>query len=377
MVSSTDLVFVSHTAQAGGAELALLRYLRASSLHPSLITFESGGVWRDLPADGVDVRNISKHRSVFASLFFLRRELTKTSPKIVVANSMRSAFYCALVLPKRVRLVYWVRDGLRNSSMSRLNVWATRFITMSRAHSSVANSEWTAETIRSIRPAMPVRIIPSPSGIDAGKMGSVRQSLLSEQKVSLLYLGRIARWKGVHLAIEALGRLRSENPHLDYRLTVAGGALFSEQVYEQELRDRVTELGISKYVTFTGHINDVQAVLEKHDLLLHCSTVPEPFGQVIVQALGMGLAVIAANAGGPSEIIRHGKDGLLYPPGDVTSLVNEIQNISEHPERIRALSRAALDRAESYSDSEIFGQLDTYFESCCRAVLSGTKAEEK
>ena len=46
------------------------------------------------------------------------------------------------------------------------------------------------------------------------------------------------------------------------------------------------------------------------------STVPEPFGQVVVEAMGVGRPIIAAAAGGPLEIVTDGTDGLLTPPGD-------------------------------------------------------------
>ena len=56
------------------------------------------------------------------------------------------------------------------------------------------------------------------------------------------------------------------------------------------------------------------------DMLVHASITPEPYGQVIVEAMHAGLPVIAASGGGPSEIVTDGVDGLLYPPGDVDVL---------------------------------------------------------
>ena len=92
----------------------------------------------------------------------------------------------------------------------------------------------------------------------------------------------------------------------------------------------------------------------------HCSDVPEPFGQVIVQALGAGIGVIAADAGGPKEIIDSGVDGLLYEPGNTRALQSRIHEIVGS-EMLPAMSRSALAKSRNYTDESIVSRLDTIF----------------
>ena len=58
--------------------------------------------------------------------------------------------------------------------------------------------------------------------------------------------------------------------------------------------------------------------------MVHASTVPEPFGQVVVEAMGVGRPIIAAAAGGPLEVVTDGTDGLLTPPGDADALASAL-----------------------------------------------------
>ena len=71
---------------------------------------------------------------------------------------------------------------------------------------------------------------------------------------------------------------------------------------------------------FRGFRPDMGSELERVDAMIHASVIPEPFGQVVIEGMAAGLAVVASDAGGPAEVITHEVDGLLYPPGDVAAL---------------------------------------------------------
>src|SRR5690606_31438126 len=93
----------------------------------------------------------------------------------------------------------------------------------------------------------------------------------------LLYLGRLAPWKAPHVAVRALGELRTLG--IRATLTIAGGVHFGEETYAAEL-GRLVETEPS--ATMVGHVDNIGSLLSDHDILVHCSTAPEPFGQVIV-----------------------------------------------------------------------------------------------
>ena len=148
-----------------------------------------------------------------------------------------------------------------------------------------------------------------------------RTSACAPRRQSLVVgmVGRLAPWKGQHVFLEAFARAFGEG---DARAIVVGSAMFgsAETRYAAALHELATSLGIADRVEFRGFRDDVWAELADMDMLVHASITPEPFGQVIVEAMHAGLPVIAASGGGPSEIVTDGVDGLLYPPGDVDGL---------------------------------------------------------
>jgi glycosyltransferase involved in cell wall biosynthesis len=83
-------------------------------------------------------------------------------------------------------------------------------------------------------------------------------------------------------------------------------------------------------------------------VLVHSSTVPEPFGQVVVEGMAAGLPVVAAAAGGPLEIVRDGVDGLLYRPGDVEALAAALRRLATDEALRRRLGDAGRANAQRF-----------------------------
>ena len=129
------------------------------------------------------------------------------------------------------------------------------------------------------------------------------------------------------------------------RGVIVGGALFGEEAYEEKLKELTRELGIADRVTFAGHLDDVPKVMAACDVVVHCSTAPEPFGLVIVEAMMVGTPVIASAAGGAREIVVHGETGLLTPPGDENTLASAIRSNLDQPIRSATMSGKAKERA--------------------------------
>ena len=86
-------------------------------------------------------------------------------------------------------------------------------------------------------------------------------------------------------------------------------ALFGEDAYAHGLVEQAERLGIAEQIEFRGFREDIWAELAELDILVHCSVVPEPFGQVVLEGMAAGIPVIAADAGGPAELITNGVDG--------------------------------------------------------------------
>lgn len=132
-----------------------------------------------------------------------------------------------------------------------------------------------------------------------------------------------------------------------------GSAMFGEQEYVDEVRREIRHLGLEDVVEIRGFVEDVFGALSEMDILVHASLSPEPFGQVIVEGLAAGVPVIATRDGGPSEILTHGVDGLLYEPGDVRGLAELLQRLSAEPKLREQLRDRGRRRARDFSPAVV------------------------
>jgi glycosyltransferase involved in cell wall biosynthesis len=183
-------------------------------------------------------------------------------------------------------------------------------------------------------------------------------------------IGRLAPWKGQHVFLEAFARAFSGG---DEVALLVGEAMFGseEESYAAELRELAQRLGIADRVEFGGFREDVWVELARMSVCVHASVVPEPFGQVIVEAMLAGVPVIATEGGGPSEIVTSGEDGLLYPAGDVGALAGALRTLRDDPVLGALLVANARRRAGRFSSREFEAALMAVY----RSVLGAGEAE--
>jgi len=105
-------------------------------------------------------------------------------------------------------------------------------------------------------------------------------------------------------------------------------------------------------VTFLGTRGDVADLLTAADVMVHASIAPEPFGLVIVEAMAMGVPVVASDTGGPAEIIDAGS-GVLVPAGDAAQLGATLERLAADPELCRALGTGGRRRAAVFSADRV------------------------
>ena len=163
----------------------------------------------------------------------------------------------------------------------------------------------------------------------------------------LLYAGQLVRHKGVHTAIEALGRLVREHGRDDLTLTLAGGT--TDRGYRAELETLVAELALGERVTFLGPLprDQLLAAYQEHDVLIFPSVWNEPFGIVRLEAMATGLPVVTTPTGAAAEIHEPGRTGLFFPAEDAAACAREVERLLEDRElydAIREQARAAVEQ---------------------------------
>jgi glycosyltransferase involved in cell wall biosynthesis len=93
---------------------------------------------------------------------------------------------------------------------------------------------------------------------------------------------------------------------------------------------------------FTGFRDDVLDIMASMDVVVHASVQPEPFGQVLLEAMAEGRPVIATKGGGVSEIVEEGVTGLLVPPRDAGAMAGAMTAILTDRDKAREMGEAGL-----------------------------------
>ncbi len=166
-----------------------------------------------------------------------------------------------------------------------------------------------------------------------------------KDRVVLGVIGRIDPDKGHDVFLRALQGVAQTMPRA--LALIAGDAAPEQQGYERQMRRLADGLGLAGNVNFVGPLADPRPFYAQLDALVLPSRY-EPFGRVLIEAMAAGLPVIATESGGPSEIVKHGKTGLLVPPGDAEALAEAIRTIASSPDLRKEFGRTGFERAVSH-----------------------------
>lgn len=376
---TTRVLFVGHSAALSGAELFLAGMLeRVHDIEPVVLLFEDGPLVDRLRLAGIGttvcpmpgaVGAVSQSgsgagaapravRQVPAFAAEVRHALRASGADVVYTNSAKAHVLVAPVARSlRLPCVVHIHDRIVPDSYGRLNRIAL--------HAAVALSRTVIVNSRTTRASLlpgararaevvycPVEVPALASRVGAGVVGAEPTGLLGDE-VSFALVGRVSPWKGQLLAVEALAeasRVLAAGRGPLPSLHLYGAALFPrDQEYADRSRARALELGIADRVHWHGHVDDVPAAMRDHHAVLHASTRPEPLGQVILEAMANGVPVLAADAGGPRELLRHDHSGLLYALGDRDALAEGLCLMAGSPELRARLAEAAHARAQEFS----------------------------
>jgi len=155
----------------------------------------------------------------------------------------------------------------------------------------------------------------------------------------LLLVGRLARQKGVDVAVRALAQVRREHP--EAVLLVLG-----EGPQRQALEELARSLGVAGAVVMPGRVGDVAALYRRAALVVH-PVRWEGFGLALLEAMLAERAVVASAVSSAPEVVADGETGLLVAPDDPQELATAISSLLAEPARAERLGRAGLARTRA------------------------------
>jgi len=160
-----------------------------------------------------------------------------------------------------------------------------------------------------------------PAAVSPERLKSVIEEYeLPADKKIILLIGRLTRWKGQELLIDALALLKDRT---DFHCVFAGDDQ-GRVKYTDGLVEKIRQSGLSGRFTFIRHTDDVPALMKASDIVVSASIEPEAFGRIAAEGEAMGKIVIASNIGGSLDNLKNGVTGRHFKSGDAKDLADKL-----------------------------------------------------
>jgi glycosyltransferase involved in cell wall biosynthesis len=363
------VLYVSHTAEISGGERSLLGLLAGlpATVHTRVAT-PRGDLQRAVDQLGIATTPIAgtagslrvhplhtprAAAEMLMSAGKVRKVAGAHRAEVAHANSIRAGVILSLARAPRVAKIVHVRDCLPPGPLAS----ATMRLIAASAQVIVANSHYTARSVQALAPSARVAVVYNaidlarwdPTRVEAARTGSPREEK-GRRRLVLGVVAQLSPWKGQDTAIEALARVRKMG--VDAHLLIVGEAKFVDpatrfdnRAYVARMHELVERLGLAEHVSWLGERGDVPELMAAMDVLLLPSW-EEPFGRSVIEAMAMGVPVVATNIGGPAEIIEAGTDGCLVAPREPQRWAEAIRELADQPGLRAQMGRAGRSKAE-------------------------------
>ena len=325
----------------------------------AIVASEGGPMVRELERIGatpVTLPLASKNPFVMRSnIDRLAKLIVKYDVDIVHARSRApawSARYAAERTGRHFVTTFHNAYGLGSALKRRYNA------VMATGERVIAISHFVADHVASVYGVGPNRLRLIPRGVDVSRFDPdsvsperlvrlMRAWRLPDGAHTVLLPGRLTRWKGQLVLIEAMARLQRPDVH-----AVILGA--GDAGYRRELEKAVAASGGSATFRIVDDCADMAAAYMLADVVVSASTQPEGFGRVIIEAQAMGRPVIATAHGGAQETITPGDTGWLVPAGDAAALAAALaQALDQEPAARLAMSRREIAHVRTHFTSSL------------------------
>ncbi|MDH5772639.1 MAG: glycosyltransferase family 4 protein, partial [Rhodospirillaceae bacterium] len=170
-----------------------------------------------------------------------------------------------------------------------------------------------------------------PAKVSAERVVQLASAWRLEEGLPVVMLpGRLTRWKGQSIFIQAVARLGRK----DIRCVLVGSDQ-GRSGYRKELEKQISRLDLDGVVRIVDNCDDMPAAYMLADVVISASTDPEAFGRIVTEAQALGRPIIAPDHGGARETIIEGETGWLVEPGNEEQLAKAIGHALDLDKDIR------------------------------------------
>ena len=312
-----------------------------------------------LHAAGIQTLRVDKRRRVDPGFVWkLRQTIRQWAPDVLHCYSFTAELWGAIatrLLPaaERPTLITSVRGTYEwySANQWRMKHWASQ-----RSQGIISNSREGAEYAARQMGLPMSRFSIVHNGVEVPEPAADAVAALRKEYTAatpngqaaapfetlLLFVGRLVEHKNLPRLLDAFARVAAERPHV--RLLLVGGGPLHDALVA-----RIRELKLDGRALLLGERPDVAALMKAADLLV-APSLREGMSNVILEAMALGLPVLATRVGGTPEVIEDGRHGVLVDPIDTLALADAMLQLIDDPVRRQAIGQAGRQKVlEQYS----------------------------
>ena len=326
-----------------------------------LVHFQVGSEGRDEGAVARWLRLAASPFALFATILFRQVSIVHINTSLNPRAYWRDVAYLLVAKLLRARVVYQVHGGKLPHEFFAGRALLTRFLrwTLMLPDVVMVLAQVELDASRIFVPGQ--RLMRVPNGIDTApfsRVPTVRSH--SHQPLRLLYIGRVAREKGLYETLQGLRLARDLG--VDARLVIAGHG-----AEEGRLRRYAQALGVGPKVAFAGPVfgDDKVRLFAGSDAMV-LPSYSEGLPYALLEAMAAGVPVIATPVGAIPDVVTTGTHGLLVPARDARAIAQAIVQLAGDREQLAWMSRACRRRVQAaYSIHRVAGELGACYERLC------------